>query len=140
MEDICDVTKILSDKVNILELENKSFQKQTQYNKNFNSQYRRQPLQILQRERKDQDQIQAPLYIEAGPVEKQEHPEDQTFTLYAVDEDELGIEEEEYEYDETYAIHDKIDEYWKKFSNFIQVELHKKYDLRSRKRSRNQEN
>ena len=39
-------------------------------------------------------------------------------------------------------IHDEneIDEYWKQFSNFMWAELHKKYDLRSRKRSRNQEN
>lgn len=99
-------------------------------------------MQILQRGRKDQDQIQAPLYIEADPVEKQEHPKDQISTLYAIDEDELVFEGEEYEYDETHAIHDenKIDEYWKQFSDFMQVELHNKYDLRLKKRSRNQEN
>ena len=45
-------------------------------------------------------------------------------------------------YDEANAIHDEneIDEYWKQFFDFMQAELHKKYDLRSRKRSRNQEN
>jgi len=45
-------------------------------------------------------------------------------------------------YDEEDVIHDgnEIDEYWKQFSDFMQAELHKKYDLRSRKRSRNQEN
>ena len=62
--------------------------------------------------------------------------------LYIVYEDELGIEGEEYEYDETDAIHDEnnIVEYWKQFSDFMQIELHKKYDLRLRKRSRSQEN
>lgn len=139
---MCNIIKTLSNKLNKLELENKNSQKQTQYNKSFNPQYRGQNLQILRRGRKDQYHIQAPLYIEADRVEKQEHPEDQISTLYAIDEDELGIEGEEYEYDETYSIHDenKIDEYWKHFSNFMQAKLHKKYDLRLRKRSRNQEN
>ena len=73
-------------------------------------------MQILQKERKDQNQIQAPLYIEADLGEKQF--EDQISTLYAVDEDELGIEGEEYVYDEEDAIHDgnEIDEYWKQFA------------------------
>jgi len=69
-------------------------------------------LQILKKERKDQNQIQAPLYIEADLGGEQ--PEHQISTLYAVDEDELDIEGEEYMYDEADAIHDEneIDEYW----------------------------
>ena len=119
-----NVIKTLLDKLNKLELENKNSQRQTQCNKNFNPQYRRQPLQILQKERKDQDQIQAPLYIKVDPGEELEHPrdhEDQISTLYVVDEDELGVEGEEYEYAETDIIYDenKIDEYWKQFSDFI---------------------
>ena len=119
LEDMCNVIKTLSDKLNRLELENKNFQRQTQYNKNFNPQYRRQPLQILQKERKYQNQIQAPLYIEEGLGEEQ--PENQISTLYAVDEDELGIEGEEYVYDEADAIHNEneIDEYWKHFYDFM---------------------
>ena len=80
------------------------------------------------------------MYIEEDRGEEQ--PEDQISTLYVVDEDELGIEGEEYVYDEADSIHDEneIDEYWKQFSAFMQAKLHKKYDLRSRTRSRNQEN
>ena len=126
LEDMCNVIKNLSDKLNKLELENKNSQRQTQYNKNFNPQYIRQPLQILQKERKYQDHIQAPLYIQADPGEVLEHPRDhgdQISTLYEVDEDELGVEGEEYEYVETDAIYDenKIDEYWKQFYNFMQA-------------------
>ena len=53
-------------------------------------------MQILQKERKEQDQIQAPFYIETDPGEVPEHPshEDQISTLYAVNEDELGVEGE----------------------------------------------
>lgn len=78
----------------------------------------------MQQEREDQDQIQPPLYIEADSDEIPKHStdhDDQIFTLYAVDEDELGIEGEEYEYAETNAIYDEneVDEYWKKFSDFM---------------------
>lgn len=98
----------------------------------------------MQKERNDQDHIQAPLYIEANPDEIPEHSrdhDDQISTLYAIDEYELGVEGEEYEYAKTDAIYDEneIDEYWKQFSDFMQAKLHKKYDLRSRKRSRRQE-
>lgn len=128
-----------------LELEKKNSQRQVQKNKGFNPQYRRQPLQILQKERKDQDQVQAPLYLEVDLGEASEeyskYHDDHISTMYAGDEDELGIEEEE-EYAETDVTFDgnEIDEYWKQFTNFMQVELHKKYELRSRKRSRVQEN
>ena len=78
-------------------------------------------MQILQKERKDQNQIQAPLYIEVDHGEEQS--EDKISTLYAVDEDELDIVGEEYVYDEADAIHDEneIDEYWKQFSDFMQA-------------------
>ena len=117
LEDMSNVIKTLSDKLIKLELENNNSQRQTQYNKNFNPQYKRQPLQILKKERKEQDQIQEPLYIKVDPSEILEHPrdhEDQIYMLYAVDEDELGVEGEEYEYAEIDAIYDenKIDEYW----------------------------
>lgn len=49
--------------------------------------------------------------------------------------------EEEYfegEYAEAKVSFDQyeMDEYYRKFTDSVQVELHKKYDLRSRKRSR----
>lgn len=114
-ENMSNVIKTLSNKLIKLELESKNSQRQAQRNRNFNPQYRRQPLQILQKERKDQDQIQAPLYIEADPDEVPEHSkdhDDHISTLYAVDEDELGVKGEEYEYAETYVIYDEneIDE------------------------------
>ncbi len=48
-----------------LELEKKNYQRQVQQNRGLDPQYIRQPLQILQKERKDQDQVQVPLYLEA---------------------------------------------------------------------------
>jgi len=82
------------------------------------------------------------LYIEANPDGVPGHPkdhDDHIFTLYAVDEDEIGVEVGEYR--ETDVIYDdnEIDECWKRFSDFMQAILHTKYDLRSRKRSRSQE-
>ena len=84
-----NVIKKLSSKLIKLELESKNSQRQAQQNRNFNPQYRRQPLQILQKERKDQDQVQAPLYLEANPDEVPKHSrdrDDHISTLYAVDE------------------------------------------------------
>jgi len=84
----------------------------------------RQHLQILQKERKDQDQVQAPLYLEVDPDEVPKHSKDHDdyiSTLYAGDEDELGVEGEEYT--EIDAIYDEneIDEYWKQFTDFMQA-------------------
>ena len=58
--------------------------------------------------------------------------------MYAVDEDELGVEGGEYS--ETGVIYDdnEIYECRRWFFDFMNAELHKKYDLRSRKRSRTQ--
>ena len=142
LEDMNNLIRNLSNKLIKLELESKNSQRHVQKNRNFNPQYRREPLQILQRERKDQDRIQAPLYIEEYPNGVLEHSgdhEDHIFTLYVVDDNELGVEGGEYS--ETDVIYDdiEIDECWKQFSDFMQVELHKKYDLISRKRSRSEE-
>ena len=63
----------------------------------FNPQFRKHPLQILQRERKDQDQVQAPLYIEAAPSRyvdaNDKEDEDQIYYVYMED----GESEEELE-------------------------------------------
>jgi len=59
--------------------------------------------------------------------------------LYAVDEDEIGVEGGEYSEIDVIYDDNEIDECWKRFSDFMQAELHKKYDLSSRKRSRSQE-
>lgn len=82
------------------------------------------------------------MYIEADPDGVLEHSkdhDDHIFTLYAVDEDELGVEGGEYSETDVIYDHNEIDECWKQFSDFMHAELHKKYDLRSRKRSRSQE-
>ena len=65
IDDMTKVIKILSNKLVKMELDIK---KPSQQNRGvFNPQFRKKPLQILQRERRDQDQVQAPLYIEATP-------------------------------------------------------------------------
>ena len=76
-----------------MELESKKYQRQVQQNQGgFNPQFRRHPLQILQRERKDQDQVQAPLYIETSPKESaeddQKEVEYQIYAMYTIEEDE----------------------------------------------------
>ena len=70
IEDMTKVMKNLTNKLPKMELENKKSQRQVQKNRGgYNCQFRRHPLQILQRERRDQDQVQAQLYIEATPTE-----------------------------------------------------------------------
>ena len=107
-----------------LELESKSSQRQVQKSRKFNPQYRRQPLQIAQRERKYQDRIQAPPYIEADldgiPGHPKDH-DDHIFTLCAVDEDELGVEGEEYSEIDVIYDDNEIDECWKRFSDSMQA-------------------
>ena len=93
--------KNLTNKLAKMELENKNSQRQVQLNRGgFNPQFRRHPLQILQRERRDQDQIQAPLYIEAAPGEPteddQREAKDQVSSMYAIEEDEEEDCEGEY--------------------------------------------
>ena len=95
-----NVIKFFSSKLIKLDLESKNSQRKVQKSRNFNPQYRRQPLQILQKERKDQDQVEAPPYLEADPDEvPEEHSkdhDDHISTLYIGYEDELGVEGEEY--------------------------------------------
>ena len=72
-EEMDKLIKSLSHKVVNLELENESLPKQNAQgnNRGYNPQYRRPPLQILQREIKDQlDQIPLPLYLEYDLDEK----------------------------------------------------------------------
>lgn len=136
------MTKVIrnfSNKLVDMELENKNPPKKIQQAKNrkFNPQYRITPLQIRNRERKNQDQVKPPLYIEEelkeGMEEALKFQEKQYSTLsqgegVEVQDDDLGpmsqigLDEEE------------IDEYCRKFTNLMQGELHKKYDLRSRRR------
>lgn len=91
-----NVIRNLSNKLIKLELESKNSQRQVQQSRNFNTQYRRQALQILQREKKDQDQIQAPLYIEADPDGVPEHSKDHDDHIFTLYEDEIGVEGGEY--------------------------------------------
>ena len=91
----------MSNKLVKMELKSKNSQRQVQQNwGGFNPQFRRQPLQILQRERKDQDQVQAPLYIEETPRESveddQKEDEDQISSMYTIEEDEEEDCEGEY--------------------------------------------
>lgn len=139
------VIKSLSNKLVKLEIDNK---KPAQQNRGvFNPQFRKQPLQILQRERKDQDQVQAPLYIEAAPSrsvdDNEKEDEDQISAVYMEDgeseeEIEKEYEEESKETDISF-VQEEMDDYCKQFTNFMQSELHKKYDLRSKKRLRTQD-
>lgn len=125
-----------------LELENKnpSIQIQQGLNMNFNPQFKRPPLQILWSEIKDQqDSVQPPLYIEDEPEEMLEEAlkfqENQYSTL---SKEEVEPLEEGLDMD-TPLDEEEIDAYYKKFADMMQVELHKIYYLRSRKRSRNQD-
>ena len=98
----------------------------------------------MRRERRDQDQVQDLFYIEAAPREPteddQREVEDQVSAMYAIGEDEEEDYEGEYDEAEVSFDQDEMDEYCRKFIDFMQAELHQKYDLRSRKRSRVQYN
>ena len=92
-------------------------------------------MQILQRERKYQDQVQAPLYIEATPRESveddQREDKDQVSAMHTIEEDEEEDYEGEYVEAEVSFDQDEMDEYCMKFTYFMQAKLHKKYNLRS---------
>ena len=60
--------------------------------------------------------------------------------MYAIEEDEEEDCEGEYAEAEVYFDQYEMDEYCRQFTNFMQAKLHKKYDLRSRMRSRVQDN
>lgn len=68
------VIKKFSNKLVKMELENMNALREFQQvqNRNINPQFGRHPLQFMQRERKDQDQIQPPLYVEEGTEEAME--------------------------------------------------------------------
>ena len=80
------------------------------------------------------------MYIEATPGElvedDQREAENQVSSMYEIEEDEEEDCEGEYAEAEVSFGQDEMDEYCRQFTDFMQVELHKKYDLRSRKRSR----
>ena len=112
----------------------------------FNPQFRKQPLQILQRERRDQDQVQAPLYIEETPSQSadddQKEDEEKISAIYMEGDAKEEFEREcEVECKEANISFDQeeMDDYCKQFTDFMQAELHKKYDLRSKKRLRTQD-
>lgn len=89
------VIKNLSNKLVKMELENKNPQRQVQQNRGFNTQFRRKKsLQILQRERRDKYQVQAPLYLVAGHGESVADDEkevgDQISDFYIIEDDEEG--------------------------------------------------
>ena len=54
--------------------------------------------------------------------------------MYTIEEDEEEDCEGEYAEVEVPFDQDEMDEYCRQFTDFMQVDLHKKYDLRSRKR------
>ena len=84
IDDMTKVIKNLSNKLVKLEIDNNKPAKQNRGV--FNPQLKKQPLQILQRERKDQDQVQAPLYIEAAPShsvdDDEKEDDDQISVMY----------------------------------------------------------
>jgi len=90
-------------------------------NRIYNPQYRRPPLQILQKEIKEQqDRVPHPLYLE-GPVDD-------------------STEDASYELEDSNLAFSGADYYCKQFADFMQAHLNRKYDLRSsRKRTRTQE-
>lgn len=97
----------------------------------------------MQRERRDEDQVQAPLYIEATPSQSAEDDqkdiEDQISTFYMEDDEEEEKCEGEYTKLDVSFDQEEMDDYCKKFTDFMQAELHKKYDLRSKNRLRTQD-
>ena len=93
IDDMTKVIKILSNKLVKMELESKNSQRHAQQNKGgFNPKFIKQPLQILQRERRDQDQVQAPLYIEAAPAQSieddQKEVKDQISSIFLREDEE----------------------------------------------------
>ena len=122
-------------------------------NRGFNPQYRKPPLQILQRGQKEQkDQVPHPLYLE-GQVEAS--PEDSAYEQEEAcpvfsDNDDIECPVQESEEGELQANSEirnnkdteehEIDDYCKQFVDFMQAQFNRRYDLRSsRKRTRTQD-
>ena len=77
----------------------------------------------MQREIRDQDQVQAPLYIEATPSQPadddQKEDEEQISAIYMEDGAEEKCEEERKEADISFD-QEEMDDYCKQFTNFMQ--------------------
>jgi len=88
----------------------------------------------MQRGKKNQGQIQPPLYIKGEPEEVVEETlkewEDHNSTFY--DEEGEGVIREESNLGHQVSLDDgEIEEYYKKFTNFMQAELHKIENLKT---------
>ena len=121
-------------------------------NRGYNPQYRKPPLQILQKEWKEQqDQVPHPLYLEGpsdNPVEDVAYgledanlafsnSDGEEFPLQGNEGAECPLQEEEKTKDTEDA---EIDHYCKQFADFMQAQFNRRYDLRSsRKRTRTQD-
>lgn len=145
-DEIDKLIRSLSHKVGKLELKNKSLSKQNAQgnNRGYNPQYRRPPLQILPRERKEQlNQIPHPLYLEDDSDEQSSDTHKMQGNLYSAfsEEEHENMPHQETNHDrEATANEEDIDYYCKQFADFMQAQLHQRYDLRSsRKRSREPE-
>lgn len=83
------------------------------------------------------------MYIEVAPSQSPEDDEkeveDKISAVYIEDDEEEEECVEESTEAEVSFDQEEMDEYCKEFTDFMQAELHKKYDLRSRKRSRTQD-
>lgn len=93
-------------------------------------------------ERKDQkDQIQPSLYIEDDPEEGVEYAldvQENQYSTLSEEEHETKAQGGEEDGPKVPLDGEEIDAYCRKFVDFMQVELHKIYDLRSRKISQTQ--
>ena len=94
MEEMNNMIKNLSNKLVKLELEAKNsppHSKKMIPNCGFNTQYQKPPLQLLQHERKEQqDHIQPPLYLEGeleGQAEEVTDSQEDQFLTYSDDEE-----------------------------------------------------
>ena len=125
------------------ELENKNIQQRNLQVTNpcLNPQYIRPPLQILQGEKKkQQDHTHHPLYIEDDMGEKIQDANKVQGNLYSSfsdKEQKLNVYEEEEEEIDATLNDDEVDVYSKWFIDIMQAQLHKKYYMwSSRQRSR----
>lgn len=85
IDDLDKIIKSLSQKFGKLEIENKYLSRKNSQMNNwgYNKQYRRPPLQLLPRERKEQlDQIMYPLYLEDSLDEQSLDTQDMQGNIY----------------------------------------------------------
>lgn len=92
-------------------------------------------MQILQRERKDQlNQIPPPLYIEDDPNEQPQDTHEMQGNLYSSfsEGEQESITNHDMVHEREATINEEdIGDYCKIFANFMQAQLHERYDLRS---------